>query len=452
MTTAAPRRYTAFVLFAILLIMTLLPAQVNAYGQPSSHTLPGCTTFYGYDEQNALAANNEDFINPLMYAWFIPASPGRFGRVYFGYDDFVPQGGLNDQGLFFDGESLSFKAMPLTSQKPHFPGGDLALVDEIFSRSASVQDVIDIASRWNRTGGEYGQNMFGDRFGDSVIIDGDTILRKRGSFQIATNFRLAVHPNPPWPEGEERYGVVAEMLSQADHFSVDLFRRALDASHQEGYSPTLFSQVYELNTGTIHLYLYYDFEHEVVLNLAEELAKGPHIIPIRSLFPWNSDMNLWAEQQVNDWQATYEEMIDPGIPPGSQGWMSGQYDVLEEPDTGPVKIYMDKDQLYMQRPNQLPIELYLAGPDTVFHHFLNGFDLTFAFERNLWGQVTGAQGRFSYEPYNVLIPYDLTRPGIASYNTSLWITVLAGILLILLGSLLFVRRKGRRASGMHGAV
>ena len=141
--------------------------------------------------------------------------------------------------------------MPRTTQRPYFPGGDLALIDEMMSRSASVQDVIDIAHRWNRTAGEYGENMFGDRHGDSIIIDGDTILRKRDPFQIVTNFRLAVHPNPPWPEGEERYGVVAGMLSEADHFSVDLFRRALDASHQEGYSPTLFSQVYELNTGTI---------------------------------------------------------------------------------------------------------------------------------------------------------------------------------------------------------
>ena len=255
------------------------------------------------------------------------------------------------------------------------------------------------------------------------------------------------HPNPPWPEGEERYGIVAGMLSQADHYSVDLFRRALDAAHQEGYNPTLYSQVYELNTGTIHLYQYHDFEHEVALNLADELAKGPHIVTISSLFPPSSDLNQWAAQQVNQWKAGYEEMIDPSIPPGSQGWMSGQYNVEQEADTGPVKIYLERDQLYMQRPNQFPIELYPAGSDTVFHHFLNGFDLTFTFHRNLWGQVTGAQGTFSFEPYNISLPYDLTRPGLLSYNTSLWITiVVVSILLILLGSLLVVRRR-RKGTG-----
>jgi hypothetical protein len=451
MAASTHRPYACFILAASLLISTLLPGQANAFARPPEHSLPGCTTFYGYDGHNALAGNNEDFINPLIYAWFIPASPGRFGRVYFGYDDYLPQGGLNDQGVFFDGEGLPYKSMPVTSQRPHFPGGDLALLDEVMSHSANVQDVIDIGNRWDHPGGEYSQSFFGDRLGDSVIIDGDTVLHKQGSFQIATNFRLVDHPDPPWPEGEERYGIVSDMLSQADHYTVDLFRRALDTAHQEGYSPTLYSQVYELNTGTIHLYLYHDFEHEVVLNLAEELAKGPHIVTIQSLFPPNSDLNQWAARQVYQWKAGYEEMIEPGIPPGSQGWMTGQYDVLQEPGTGPLKIFLENDQLYMQRPNQFPIELYPAASDTVFHHFLNGFDLTITFQRNLWGQVSGAQGTFSFEPYNISLPYDLTRPGVPSYKASLWITiVVTGILLTLPGCLLVVRRKRKGANGVHG--
>ena len=447
MTASTHRRYTGSILAAILLISAFLPGQAKASLEPSAHPLPGCTTFYGYDGQNALAGNNEDLFNPLIYAWFIPASPGRFGRVYFVYDDFVPQGGLNDQGVFFDGQSLPYKAMPLTSQRPHFPGGDLALVDEIMSRSASVQDVLDIAGRWNRLGGEYGQNLFGDRLGDSVIVDGDAILRRQGPFQIATNFRLVEHPNSPWPEGEERYGTVAGMLSQADHYSVDLFRRALDASHQEGFSPTLYSQVYELNTGTIHLYLYHDFEHEVVLRLADELAKGPHVVALQDLFPPNSAFDRWAADQLYDWMAGYGEMIDPRIPPDSQGWMSGQYDMLAQADTGPVKIYMEDDQLYMLRPDQLPIALYPADPNTVFHHFLNGIDVTFTFQRNLWGQVSGAQGTFNFDPYGISLPYDLTRPGVASYNSSLWITiVVVGTLLIVTTSLVVLRRR-RRGTG-----
>lgn len=64
------------------------------------------------------------------------------------------------------------------------------------------------------------------------------------------------------------------MLSRAEQYTVGLFREALNLAHAEGDAPTLYSRVYELNTGIIHLYQYHDFEHEVVFNLADELAKG----------------------------------------------------------------------------------------------------------------------------------------------------------------------------------
>jgi hypothetical protein len=436
------RRNIGFIIVAILLASLLLNGPASASLQPSVHPLPGCTTFYGYDGENAFAGNNEDFTNPLMYAWFIPATPNRFGRVYFGFEDFIPQGGVNDQGVFFDGESLPYKEVPLTSQRQHFPGGDLALLDEILSRSANLQDVIDIASRWNRAGAEYGQSLFGDRFGDSAILDGDTILRKAGNFQIATNFRLVDNPTPPWPDGEERYGVVLNMLSGADHYSVDMFRLALDLAHAEGFAPTIYSQVYELNTGIIHLYLYHDFEHEVIINLADELAKGPHVVELRSLFPDNHSMDQWASEQINNWKASYEDLIDQSILPVSQDWMSGQYDVVQEADTGPVKIYLENDQLYMQRPNQLAIQLYPASADSVFHRFLNGFDLTFTFHRDLNGQATGALGTFSYAPYNISMPYDLTQTGTQSYGVGLWIIDFGVVILLgLIISLLFLYRR-----------
>jgi hypothetical protein len=443
--------HATFIAITILLLPALQHSPARALaGQPPAQPLPGCTVFYAFDGQTALGGNNEDFNNPLTLAWFIPASPGHFGRVYFGYDDYIPQGGINDQGVFFDGLALPYKAMPATSARPHFPGGDLALMDEILARSANVQDVIDISSRWYHLAGEYGQDLYGDRFGDSVIIDGDTVLRKQGAFQLATNFRLVDNPNAPYPE--ERYGTVSSMLSQAGHFSVELFRQALAAAHAEGDYPTLYSQVYELKTGIIHLYQYHDFEHEVVINLADELAKGAHVVTIASLFPKNYDLEQWAYQQEQQWTAASEALVNKSIPPDSQSWMSGDYSLSEEPEAGLVKVYLDEGQLYLQRPNQLPITLYPAASDTVLHHFFNGMDLTLTFQRNQSGQVTGAQGTFSFKPYNISLPYNLMRSKASAsdttlLNTSLWIGIAsAGIVLIVLGSFLVVLRRRRRAA------
>lgn len=401
---------------------------------------PGCTDFYAYDGKTALGGNNEDFNNPMTYVWFVPGSEGRFGRVYFGYDDFLIQGGVNDQGVFFDGLALPYKAMPKTRSLPHFPGGDLALFDEILSRSSTVQDVIDLTSRWTRVAGEYAQYLFGDRFGDSVIIDGNTILRKQGSFQLATNFRLVDTPDPPYPDA--RCQTVSDMLSSARTYDVDLFRRALDAAHAEGGAPTLYSQVYELQTGKIPLYQYHDFQHEVVLDIASELAKGPHVVAISSLFPKNAEMDRWAAEQIALWKAGYEGSIDSRVNPVSLAWMQGRYLLREDANNPSVGISLRGRRLYLERADEEPAELFPSGSRSVFHHYFNGMDLTLTFARNLWGQATGAQGAFGFKPYGINIPYHLSRPGVLSYAWSLTATVGgACVVLIGLGLLILVARR-----------
>jgi hypothetical protein len=432
-----------------LLLPNGLHGATNASAQSGAGPQPGCTTLYVSDGQTALAGNNEDFNNPLTYLWFIPASPGRYGRVLFGYDDYVPQGGLNDQGVFFDGLALPYKDMPETSARPSYPAGELAYLDDLLARSANVQEVVDSVSQWNRLGGEFSQALYGDRFGESVIIDGDTILWKDGAFQLATNFRLAENPNPPYPD--ERFGVLSDLLSQADQFDVALIRRALDLAHAEGDTPTLYSQVYELNTGIIHLYQFHNFREEVVLNLADELAKGPHVVRLASLFPPNEALEQWAARRERQWRVEVAGLIETSVSPASQAWMSGSYVLQRGDEAAAVTIYQDGEQLYLQQPNQLPIELFPAAPDTVFHRFYNGFDLTLTFERNLWGQVSGAEGSFSFEPYELSLPYALTRSGVASYAASLWITAAgAALVLVLAGALLWAR--ARRGPNLRPAT
>ena len=69
---------------------------------PTNPSIYACTAFMMSDGENVLVGNNEDSKIPYTRVWFIPAENGRFGRVYFGYDNWYPQGGMNDRGLFFD--------------------------------------------------------------------------------------------------------------------------------------------------------------------------------------------------------------------------------------------------------------------------------------------------------------------------------------------------------------
>ena len=405
----------------------------------------GCTTLYAFDGKTALAGNNEDFCDPLTYLRFVPASPGRFGCVYFVYEDGLLQGGLNDQGVFFDDLSLPYKPMPITSERPRFPGGDLALLDQVLSHSTNVQDAIQIFYRWDRAGGEYSQLFYGDQSGDAVIVDGDRFIHRQDAFLLATNFRALDSPNPPYPDA--RYGTLQAMLQAADRYDVDLFRQALDAAHAEGDNPTLYSQIYELDSKTIHLFQYHDFENAVVLDLAEELAKGPRTVAIESLFPANAALDDWARSRLQESRASFEGRVRTDIQTESQDWMCGEYTLQGAPRGSSGRVSIEGGLLHLEALSMPAVELRPSSSDSVLHQYVSGVNLALTFQRNLWGQTTGARGTLSYKPYGIEIPYNLTKHGVLSYRLSVLITIAGAITLAvaLAATGFVVHRRSRRS-------
>jgi hypothetical protein len=55
------------------------------------------------DDDLVLVANSEDYKIPYTRVWFVPAASAQHGRVYFGYDNWSPQGGMTVD-LYFNKE------------------------------------------------------------------------------------------------------------------------------------------------------------------------------------------------------------------------------------------------------------------------------------------------------------------------------------------------------------
>ena len=81
-------------------------------------TTPACTAFLVAQGDTVLVGDNEDYFNPRTHVWFVPAEEGKLGRVYFGFDDFNPQGGMNERGLFFDGFTTAPRKVVRSIDKP----------------------------------------------------------------------------------------------------------------------------------------------------------------------------------------------------------------------------------------------------------------------------------------------------------------------------------------------
>jgi hypothetical protein len=203
----------------------------------------------------------------------------------------------------------------------------------------------------------------------------------------------------------------------------------------------VYSQVYDLKKGLIYLYLFHDFQNGIVLNLADELAKGPHMVGVASLFPENQTYDQWSLQQTDQWKVLYEYRIDAAVKPASLGSLVGNYRVQGNAPASPVRLYLEKDKLYLQNPNELPLELYPDSASTVFHPFYNNTELRLAFQRNRLGQIAGAQAKLVYDGDQIANSYTLSRTGVLPDNQIPWLALL--IVLIILASLGFVIRRRR---------
>lgn len=124
---------------------------------------------------------------------------------------------------------------------------------------------------------EYGQ-------GGVQFVEGDAW------YQIATNFVISNISGGSYPCW--RYRAADKILSEAKELNLDLIRDVLEKTHQENGSLTVYSNIYNLKKGTIHLYSLGNFEEAVIMNLSEELEKGERRLALPSLFKRSAGKSL----------------------------------------------------------------------------------------------------------------------------------------------------------------
>ena len=273
-----------------------------------------CTIIYASDDMTALAGNNEDWTSPFGTIWFLPAEQGKFGRVYFGWESngrHYPQGGMNEQGLFYDGATAENVVVPPDSSKPRYHTN---LIFKAMEECSTVEEVLKLFDRYDVSGTWNGHYLVGDRFGNSAIIEPQTVIRKKGKYQIVTNFfQSKVKPEN---STDTRYRIAAELFDKSEKISVNLFRRILNAVHYEEYSGsmtvTLYSNICDLKKGEIYIYYFHNFEDVVKINLQDELKKGERSQSIVSLFPYETfaAKRYKAQRTVG---LLYERILEEGV-------------------------------------------------------------------------------------------------------------------------------------------
>jgi hypothetical protein len=271
-----------------------------------------CSVFTAHDAQRVLCGNNEDYYagHPTKL-WFVPAGPDTYGYVAWGYADGYAQGGMNDQGLFWDGLATRYHEVENTRGDAlwgHFTN------QKMMQHSATVNEAIAFLQGYDLTEPfALGQLFFADKHGNSAIFEGDEIIYPDENYQIATNFLQSepgLGPLQCW-----RYQRLTELMENDLEMTVSYFTYMAEEVHQASVTAdiyTLYTTIADLEAGEFYLFYDRDWENPIVFVLADELSQGRHHY-------WMAPLFEAAPAPEPDGGVTDGAMIDSSVGEGGLG-------------------------------------------------------------------------------------------------------------------------------------
>jgi len=274
---------------------------------------PGCTVLCFARDGLVLGGNNEDWEDPFTRMWIYPPSGNRHGWIKFGFAGGFPQGGMNDQGVFWDATAGPYREMPWSEAHKTLHGG--VLMQKVIEECSSVKDAIWIFSNYYSKDQYRAQYLVGDALGFSIVSDGDSIVAREGDYQILTNFHLSDPDLGGYPC--PRYQKAEELCASCDTLTYHFMGTVLASTHQEGRYPTRYSNIYDLVNRRVILFYYHNYEEYLVIDLVSELEKGERYYDIPALF---SRVTPWDRCPASNCRVTVPSSRGPGCLTASTGW------------------------------------------------------------------------------------------------------------------------------------
>lgn len=291
--------------FLLLFAFTSLLIRVNA-----------CTIFSAIDKNGHVwAGNNEDNIfNFNPYLTVVPASDSTFGYMFFTNtsrsNEFM-QGGVNEAGLFYDGNSVPPSKYKDYNKKKDYPGGNSAMLIYIMQKCKTAQEVLALFEKYRMPGLEGGQMHFADKYGSLGIIVADSMWITKASYQVSTNYNLC-HADKDkqtcW-----RFPIAERILTTKEP-GIDSFREICDSTSQKKIASTIYTNIHDLNTGDSWFYFGMNFNNAYKTNITELLAKGKRSFPVCDLFPDDPLIVVYKTYKAKGIESTLQKLNEYSLP------------------------------------------------------------------------------------------------------------------------------------------
>lgn len=322
----------------------LVAAFALAFSLAVLQPLSACTIFKVTRQGRTLVGNNEDDSSTETKVWFLVPEKGKYGRVFFGYSDSVPQGGMNERGLFFDWVADNPSDNWVRDAGKLNYGGSVS--EKILEEAATVDEALVFYEIYNETAFLKSRTMLVDRSGAAAIVswrNGRLNIERGRSDVLAMGYAGAT---------------AQKMLERMRGLSLESVRLTLEACVQDGEYPTQYSNLYDLQHGDVYVYSFLRKQPFVRLNLSEELSKGNHYYSIPRI------ATQVLQTPMTDHKTQPVAAVDPAI----YAAYAGRYRI--EADDYVFTISTESGRIYFEARDVSRTEFYPASATRFFVRML----------------------------------------------------------------------------------
>jgi tetratricopeptide (TPR) repeat protein len=246
-----------------------------------------CTVYKITKNGKTFVGNNEDYWDANTRLWFEKGKTDEYGSMFVGLDNLVPQGGMNEKGLIFDGFSVQQRQIKEKAGKLKFYH---TLFKDVMKKCQNTVEVYNMLDKYDMSILNGGMLLYVEKSGKYLVVEADTMIMGNQDSYLLSNFCPSQTTNveelniPYYQKGRK-------MLEQHTDTSLSYLTLLSDTMHQDcgkGFGGTLYTTIYDLNEGTVNLYFYHDYSVTVKFNLKDELNKKDRILVIPEMFHENT--------------------------------------------------------------------------------------------------------------------------------------------------------------------
>lgn len=256
----------------------------------------GCSGYKITLGNKTILGSNEDAWRLTPQIWFEKGKGNSqygaafTGSRYDGENGYAPQSGMNEMGLSFERLASYHPIQEKFTNRKAITNPTKYLKD-ILHTCKSVEEVKEFINKYDYSYFIEDVFFYVDKSGKYLIVEPYTLTIGNEPTFVISNFCPSI-TSEQTANKLTRYRNGVAFLKNGFDTTIAFCTALSDTMHvcrKKIGDGTLLSSIWDLNSGTVNLYFYHNYNATVQFKLSDELRKGDHIIAIETLFPHSAE-------------------------------------------------------------------------------------------------------------------------------------------------------------------